>query len=77
MTESSGGAPEVLFHSVSEKGKGVIRKCAGSDDLYQIRCIYVDPDWSEPRTLDFIRKFYCNEGARCVIDSVLAHANRS
>jgi hypothetical protein len=77
MTESRGDDSEVLFRSISEKGKGVIRKCAGSDDLYQIRCIYVAPDWSEPWPLDFIREFYCYEGARCVIDSVAAKANRS
>lgn len=72
MAESDRDDLEVLFHSVSKKGKGVIRKCAGSDQLYQIRCIYVDPDWSEPWTLDFIRDHYCYEGARCVIDAAVA-----
>jgi hypothetical protein len=50
----------------------VIRKCEGSDDLWQIRCVYVDPDWSEPLSLDFIREYYCYEGAKCVVDLVLA-----
>lgn len=77
MAESGGDDSEVLFFSASEKGRGVIRKCAGPDDLYQIRCIYVDPEWSEPWPLEFIREFYCYEGAKCVIDSVVANANRA
>lgn len=72
MAESDRNDVEVLFHSPSAKGKGVIRRCADSDELYQIRCIYVDPDWSEPWTLDFIRDHYCYEGARCVIDAAVA-----
>ena len=77
MADQDDAAPEVLFRSVSRKGKGVIRKCAGSDELWQIRCAYVDPDWSEPLSLDFIRKHYCYEGAKCVIDLAAASQKRS
>ena len=72
MVEKNEAAREVVFRSASEKGRGVIRKCEGSDDLWQIRCVYVDPDWSEPLSLDFIREYYCYEGAKCVVDLVLA-----
>ena len=72
MADQNENASEVVFRSVSKKGRGVIRKCEGSDDLWQIRCVYVDPDWSEPSSLDFIREYYCYEGAKCVIGLVLA-----
>jgi len=67
MAERNANEPRVLFRSVSKQGKGVIRKCQDSDDLWQIRCVYVDPDWSEPWSLEFIREHYCYEGAKCVI----------
>ena len=67
MTERNTNASEVIFRSVSKQGKGVIRKCQGSNDLWQIRCVYVDSDWPEPLSLDFIREYYCYEGAKCVV----------
>ncbi len=71
MTEQGDGEARAIFHSTTKKGKGVIRRCAGSEDLYQIRCVYVDPEWSDPMTLGFIRGYYCYEGARCVVEAVL------
>lgn len=75
MEKRNANASELVFRSTSKKGKGVIRKCQGSGDLWQIRCVYVDPDWSEPWTLEFIREHYCYEGAKCVID--LAEASQT
>jgi hypothetical protein len=66
----------VVFRSVSKQGKGEMRRCEGSDDLWQIRCVYVDPDWSEPWSLDFIREHYCYEGAKCVIGLASASQKR-
>jgi len=76
MGERNQNASEVVFRSPSKRGKGVIRKCAGSDDLWQIRCDYVDPAWSEPSSLDFIREHYCYERAKCVIDLAAASRQR-
>jgi hypothetical protein len=72
MAKRNNHESAIVFRSVSKQGKGVIRKCEGSDDLWQIRCVYVDPDWSEPSSLDFIREHYCYEGAKCVIDLAAA-----
>ncbi len=69
--------PGEIFHATTERGKGQMRNAGRTtDDLFQIRCPFVDTDWSSPMSLDRIRGHYCYEGARCVIDSVVEAVNK-